>query len=279
MTKIIFTSDLHGNDIQYRKLIEYSNKIKAEYLIIGGDIAPKNFFSMRSTEGQRGFLENLKHLFENCSSKVLLMLGNDDFSINADVLQNQKEFSYLHNERHTIGDFEILGYSFVPITPFQIKDWEKYDLTNVPKNYELESELLLKTVRKQGRKSGKNGFIEFEFKDNSDSIQNDLNTNLFLSNPKKTIYVFHAPPYGTNLDKINPTMHVGSIAIRLFIEEQQPYLTLHGHIHETVDVSGCFIEEIGNTISMSAGNHNQWEKLAVLVFDIDDPSKAERLIL
>ena len=39
--KIVYTADIHGNLVQYKKLVDYSLKNKAKAVIIGGDIAPK----------------------------------------------------------------------------------------------------------------------------------------------------------------------------------------------------------------------------------------------
>ncbi len=47
-----------------------------------------------------------------------------------------------------------------------------------------------------------------------------------------TILVSHAPPYGTQTDKLRNGKHVGSKAIRNFIENNGPDLCLSGHIHE-----------------------------------------------
>lgn len=46
------------------------------------------------------------------------------------------------------------------------------------------------------------------------------------------ILISHTPPVNTVTDKISSGAHVGSIAIRSFIEEKQPALCLTGHIHE-----------------------------------------------
>ncbi len=46
------------------------------------------------------------------------------------------------------------------------------------------------------------------------------------------ILVSHAPPYGTVADQINSGVHVGSKAIREFIERYQPDFCFTGHIHE-----------------------------------------------
>lgn len=46
------------------------------------------------------------------------------------------------------------------------------------------------------------------------------------------IFVPHAPPSNTRLDKIFTGAHVGSTAVREFIENHQPDIAVCGHIHE-----------------------------------------------
>lgn len=46
------------------------------------------------------------------------------------------------------------------------------------------------------------------------------------------IFVPHAPPYGTKLDIIHLGIHVGSTAVREFIEDNAPDAVICGHIHE-----------------------------------------------
>ena len=46
------------------------------------------------------------------------------------------------------------------------------------------------------------------------------------------IFVSHTPPAGTVVDKLADGRHVGSRAIREFIEKNQPDLCISGHIHE-----------------------------------------------
>lgn len=60
--KVLFTSDIHGNEVQYRKLVDYAIEISADSVIIGGDIAPKNFRDDWVIVGQRVFLED----YPNC---------------------------------------------------------------------------------------------------------------------------------------------------------------------------------------------------------------------
>ena len=49
---------------------------------------------------------------------------------------------------------------------------------------------------------------------------------------KRKIFVPHAPPFGTKVDIIHNGYHVGSSAVRDFIEDAQPDLVICGHIHE-----------------------------------------------
>jgi putative phosphoesterase len=46
------------------------------------------------------------------------------------------------------------------------------------------------------------------------------------------VFVPHAPPRKTKLDQIFPGTHVGSSAIRTFIDRYQPDVVVCGHIHE-----------------------------------------------
>ena len=102
MPKILYTSDIHGNEIQYKKLVDYAVKIAADFVIIGGDIAPKHFHINQFISGQREFLKNklpellspLKTKLSN--SKLFLMMGNDDCMANMDVLEeNNKDLYYM----------------------------------------------------------------------------------------------------------------------------------------------------------------------------------------
>jgi len=290
--KVLYTSDIHGNETQYEKLVNYAIKIAADTIIIGGDIAPKRRLAENYIEFQRHFFEHrlpklLYPLKEKLpDSKLFLIMGNDDCMINLDALEKQDPCLYnlTHGKRISLTkEVDIIGYSYVPITPFGIKDWEKFDLSNVPSNLIEKYENMKRTdYRLNGVKSTSSGWKEFQFSpdmEKQDSIQKDLSDKLFQEKPNKTVYVIHTPPNQTNLDQVLTKNHVGSIAVRLFIEDCQPYLTLHGHIHETVDVSGNFKDNIGNTICLTSGNHDTGNKLAVLVFDLYDPEHANRIIL
>lgn len=291
MDKIIYSSDLHGNEIQYAKIVQYAISIKASAIILGGDIAPKHFISNEFIAGQRDFFKNkLPALFSPLHTKlpkckIFLIMGNDDGGINVDALSEHdpKLYRVIHGKRIQLSTpFEIVGYSYVPITPFGIKDWEKFDFSTCPSSLSL---LYLKKKRRyrlDGFKSTTTGWNKFKFNtymEQEDSIQKDLENEIYTMKPQKTVYVIHTPPDNTCLDQLYDGQHVGSLAVRQFIEEKQPYLTLHGHIHETVEVSGNFKEKIGETFCISSGNHNVGPMVALISFDLNNPAHAERIIL
>jgi Icc-related predicted phosphoesterase len=85
-----------------------------------------------------------------------------------------------------------------------------------------------------------------------------------LSNPERAIFNIHVPPYNSRLDTApllgqdlrvktsagaQVTAPVGSVAVREAIEEVQPLLGLHGHIHE----SGGSVK-IGRTTAINVGS-------------------------
>ena len=54
-----------------------------------------------------------------------------------------------------------------------------------------------------------------------------------VKNCRVKIFCPHAPPKDTACDRIHSGLHVGSTAVRAFIERAQPDLVLCGHIHES----------------------------------------------
>lgn len=69
-----------------------------------------------------------------------------------------------------------------------------------------------------------------------------------VSHARIKIMVPHAPPYDTAADRISNGMHVGSKAVRKFIERVQPDFCLTGHIHEARS-----LDRIGRTVIVNPG--------------------------
>ena len=65
--------------------------------------------------------------------------------------------------------------------------------------------------------------------------------------PGRLILVAHSPPYGIEADYTG-VKHIGSAAVRRFVEDVQPILVCAGHAHE-----GRSITRLGETIVVNAG--------------------------
>lgn len=63
-----------------------------------------------------------------------------------------------------------------------------------------------------------------------------------------TVLISHNPPKNTNCDIVGNGIHVGSSAVRDFIEEAQPDICICGHIHESKGV-----DKIGKTQIINPG--------------------------
>jgi len=64
----------------------------------------------------------------------------------------------------------------------------------------------------------------------------------------RIILAVHQPPYGTSTDLLPNGIHVGSHALRAFIDHCQPACCLSGHIHEAASRSRC-----GETLVVNPG--------------------------
>lgn len=266
--KLIYSADLHGNEEFYKRLLKKAEDENAHAVVLGGDLCPKGGNSIdERVEIQKNFLEKfMLPLFmefkqNNKKAEIYVIMGNDDFKANLKILENaekNKILKSIHNKSVKLNkNLNIAGYGFVNPTPFRLKDWEKPDFEGDKGPAQLFPEQIRSVEKENG------------------TIEEDLRKLKKLGNPKKTIYVIHASPYNTKLDVITTGAHVGSKSIRKFIEKEQPFLTLHGHIHESPQMSGSWNDRIGETICINVGSSYPEDKLNCVVIDADDLGRME----
>ncbi len=87
---------------------------------------------------------------------------------------------------------------------------------------------------------------------------------------KADILVSHSPPYGI-LDLAGGSHHVGSKAVLEYIKSSKPFLTLHGHIHESWG-----FENVDGTVVVNAGSQAYEGVLRYAIIDIDEHVKKVR---
>ena len=76
-----------------------------------------------------------------------------------------------------------------------------------------------------------------------------------VMNCRVKIFCPHAPPKDTACDRIHSGLHVGSTAVRTFIERAQPDLVLCGHIHESRGEDHIGRTRVVNPGPVSAGHY------------------------
>jgi len=212
--------------------------------------------------------EVLKKKMKDKYPIVLMIAGNDDPKAYEDsFIEFEKKgyWQYINEKIIKFDDYFIAGYAYVPPTPFLLKDWEKYDVSRFVDVGCVPPEEGFRSEKKEEH------VIKFE------TISEDLETHFKDMDFGKSIFLFHSPPYKTNLDRINtkgkmveyvqPDENVGSIAIQRFIENKQPLLTLHGHIHESTSITGEWKDVIGKTVCVNGATETK--ELALVRFGVD----------
>ena len=137
MTRCFFVSDLHGKIDRYQKLFDTILRDKPQAVFFGGDLLPHGFLSAQSKSNfVLDFLavefDRLQTRLASDYPRVFLILGNDDARIEETAVFEAEQrgiWEYIHNRKVGIGNFAVYGYACVPPTPFQLKDWERYDVS------------------------------------------------------------------------------------------------------------------------------------------------------
>ncbi len=287
MGHCFFVSDLHGRPGRYRKLFAAAVQERPAAIFLGGDLFPTGMASLAAAETAfddfirdflaPGFADLRARLGKTCP-RVFLIPGNDDVRSEEAILRAMEAeglWEYIHERKIDWDDFAVFGYACVPPTPFQLKDWERYDVSRYLDPGCVSPE--------QGWRSVPVPEREIKYA----TIQKDLEALAGTGDLSRSIFLFHTPPYQTHLDRaaldgrmvdhVPLDVHVGSIALRRFIEKRQPRITLHGHIHESARLTGSWKDRIGNTHLFSAAHDGP--QLALVRFDPEAPEQARRELL
>ena len=180
-----------------------------EMIIFTGDIAP-----YRKHFETINLLNKLLTIVRDFNINYIIAIpGNVDYIHHYEQLENPI-FIYLHKRYKKVKDIVFIGLGGSTITPFHTM-------------LEFSEEEIYKDLQST--------YISY--------IQNEKTLN-----KNKIVLVTHSPPYNSLCDKIFTGEHVGSKAIRSFIEDVKPLLALCGHVHE----SRC-IDKISTTTVVNPG--------------------------
>ncbi len=280
--KSIFVSDIHGNIQRFQKLFQIVQTETPRAVFLGGDLLPHRLETHRTMEEfiETVIFSEMKKIHRDFEKKIrfFVIMGNDDprmyetLFIKADAAGL---LEYVHQKTKYYEKKYITGYSYVPPTPFLLKDWDRYDLSQYVDVGAVSPE--------QGKRTVDVPVDEIKYS----TIAEDLELLSQQSPPKKTIYLFHSPPYNSNLDladlcgkKVDHVpldAHVGSISIQRFISKHQPFLTLHGHVHESTRITGQWKQKLNDTYSFNAAHYGS--ELSVVRFDTNHLDDATRELI
>jgi uncharacterized protein len=283
--RILCTSDLHGEIGLYEQILNAAKGAGVEALILGGDLLPTLQKTRRYEEmipEQRIFIRDFLFPFFRNSLKslfrrIFLIPGNWDPAY-PEIFEDARE-GLVDLDRRKFrfeNGYELIGYPFVPPTPFRPKDYEKMDdresLWPPQKNPSY--------VRSAGKPYVLEAIDPKAYLAQRGTIAEDLKALPPAEDPRRTVYVMHSPPLGTKLDMIPGGHFVGSRSIRKFIESSQPLLTLHGHIHEAPRLSGSYADRIGRTLCANPGQLLSEDEggpaLQAVIFDLEAPDETLR---
>jgi len=282
-----FVSDLHGQISRYETLWRLIRQEQPDSLFIAGDILPSYLSVLKKMPlNHENFIPDFlvpqlyrlqKEMADRYPS-IFIIMGNDDGrKEESSMLAAEAKglWNYCHYQSINWSGYTIYGYSYIPPSPFRLKDWERYDVSRYVDPGCIAPPDGNFTVALDPHQ------LEFA------TIAQDLEQLSDGTDFERAVFLFHSPPYKCNLDRaaldekmidyVPVDVHVGSIAIQRFIDHYQPLLTLHGHIHESTRLTGSWRHRFGKTHSFNAAHDGS--ELSLIRFNPADLGAAERNLL
>ncbi len=284
--RLYYASDIHGSDMLWRKFLKAGAFYDVGTLIMGGDLCGKGLAPVLRTNGgwtlpvageerhvsDEGELEQLETLVRQ-SGFYPRRMTVDEFDRLSDpaaleamfeetLVESVRAWMELADER--LRDSNVMAY----VMPGNDDPW------GVDEPLEGRAKVVAcdeKVVRIGDHELLSLGWSNPTPWHTARELDED---NLYsrvkalaeqLENPSSAIFNIHVPPYDSGLDtatELDETLKpvlvgghpheipVGSTAVRQLIEEYQPALALHGHIHESRG-----IVEIGRTVCINPGSN------------------------
>jgi Icc-related predicted phosphoesterase len=284
--RLFFTTDVHASEVCYIKFLNAAQFYKADVLILGGDITGKMVVPIIQ-QGNGKYVAELhgsQQVVEGSGlQKLVQAIKNSGYY---PYLTDEAEFESLRQDRSKVDELfkklmvetvrrwvklaeeRLAGKNVrVYISPGN-DDIFEIDEALSSSNYVINPEE--KVVEVDGYEMITWGFVNpTPWKSPRELPEEELYKRIEamasqVKDMRRCIYNLHCPPYDTPLDvaikldeQLRPVIrggepeliHVGSIAVRRSIEQHQPLLGLHGHIHESR--AAC---KIGRTLCLNPGS-------------------------
>jgi Icc-related predicted phosphoesterase len=280
--RLFFVTDLHGSELCFRKFISAISIYNADVAIALGDLAGKMvvpIFDNGNGSYDVNFLAQEIHLNNKTElDQQLAKINNIGFY---PYMTDKKEADHLRSNQEDVMKIfhrlinERLQH-WIELADEKLKD-SKAAIYMAPGNDDpLEMDAILEGSKVMKSAAMRNldvlGYEMITIAHTSPTPwdtprewnEEEMTKNIeklagTVKNMEKAIFNFHDPPYGTMLDyapklrdmrqSAGETEHVGSKAVAEAIKKYQPFLGLHGHIHESRAA-----QKIGRTFCVNPGS-------------------------
>lgn len=298
MTKLFFATDIHGSDICWSKFLNAGKFYEADVLILGGDMTGKAVVPFVHQGGKNYKVTLLEQEFQITSDDELAGMKKKvrsrgyypylttpeeiaELDKNPDLVNKifLQEVLAVVQQWMDLADKKLDGTDMkVYCCPGNDDSEEVDDLVRASRRVVLAEGLVtpLDGIHEMIA-SGWSNRTPWNTHREEDEDQLKARYEAMIANvkdPGNAVYNIHVPPYRTGLDDaaeldkdLRPVLAgqsiipVGSTALRAVIEEHQPVLSLHGHIHE-----GRGTTRIGRTLCINPGSmYEQGTLLGALV--------------
>jgi Icc-related predicted phosphoesterase len=301
--RLFFATDVHGSTACWRKFVNAADFYHADALVLGGDTTGKAIFPIidrgdhytytRENEQHEvhdeAELEDLKESMEN-RGFYPYVLSESEYDQLAEAEDSEERQDELFEQEMIarIREWQEFAESRLPDgfpiyvcpgndDPFAIDDvWDQSELIDL-----VEGEV---TELEAGYEMVSSGWTNpTPWDTDREEDEEDLKKRIEgaverVTDIDRSVFNLHVPPYDSQLDEgpeldedLRPKYGgqsmepVGSTAVREIIEEYQPPLSLHGHIHESRGKT-----QIGETIAINPGSVYSEGSLQGAVIDLAD---------
>jgi uncharacterized protein len=286
MTKLFFATDIHGSDICWSKFLNAGKFYGADVLILGGDMTGKAIVPLIHQGGHNYRVTLLEQVFDvSGDDEVQEIIKKIRSRGYYPYITNPDELIDLQGKPELVHEIFVSQVLRVVQQWMDLAD-KKLDGTDVkvyccPGNDDMdEVDAVVRSsqhvILAEGQVTPLDGIHEmiasgwsnrtpWDTHREEDEDQLKLRYEAMicqLKDPRNAVFNIHVPPYKSGLDDapeldkdLRPVLAgqslqpVGSTALRESIQQYQPLLGLHGHIHE-----GRGATRIGKTLCINPGS-------------------------
>jgi Icc-related predicted phosphoesterase len=274
MGTFLFVTDLHGSRWKYERTLVLAEELHADLVVNGGDMFPHGRLHEEQERFLREYLDPLFARYQAAGIRHLGLTANDDLRAHDPLFEavcgKYPLAEDIAGRIVAVGGHEFIGMNLVTDFPFRLKDRARMDARGF--RFPPQSG--------RGILSTPGGWEEIPdwpaYAATLPTIEEELSRLPEPRDPAHAVYVLHGPPSGLGLDVCRGGAAVGSQATLAFLETRQPLLSLHGHIHESPEVSGAWKATIGRTVCIQPGQSA--DGLAVVVGDLETMTFERRIL-